>query len=309
MSVYSTPAGPVYERDPEQDLTTQEIAERYGVSVIAVGNWCRKGHLVHAYRTPVQRGGGIIALEWRVPEAVLTEFTPPNPKGGRPSRLAPARGRDVVDPAAMVLAAGEYGGWTLEEVWDVNEEYVRGLAWGASERSALTEFVAGQAQAFLATKGEAPPPVAPPDRGVRGDRVWTAEGGEVGLLVDVDEEGVRLMLVSEMVAVAHVLPHGDGRVLGLALAGGRLEEPFYDYGGRGGVFTALVVEEKGEGARFPLVVKVRQGAGRPGPEGMRPEDGLTTLSLALSRWEGRRLGVALSDFLLLRSLRNALARE
>lgn len=308
MTVSFSASSPVYARDPEKDLTTQAIASRYGISVIAAGNWCRKGHLAHAYRAPVQRGNGLVGLEWRVPEASLAEFTPPNPKGGRPSQQMPA-GHDVVEPASVVLPEGVYKGWTLGEAWAADADYVRGVAWGHGVRSALQEFVSGQAQAFLAGKGEAPPPATAPDTSARGERVHVVEGTEAVLFVDVDEVGARLLLVSGAVAVAHVLPHLDGRVLGLELATGRLEEPFYDYGGQEGLFTALAVQDKGESVRYPISLQVRQGAGRPGPEGMRPDEALTSLSLPLSRMEAKRLGVALSDFLLLRLLRSALVRE
>ena len=83
----SKPA-PSYPRDPDNDLTTRDLAERYGVSLVADGGWFRKGIIPpeHAYRVPVLRANGIVGLEWRVPAAALADFQPPDPKGGRPRR-------------------------------------------------------------------------------------------------------------------------------------------------------------------------------------------------------------------------------
>lgn len=77
-----------YQRDPDNDLSTRDIAERYGISLVAAGGWFRKGIIPHeyAYRVPVERAKGIIGLEWRVPAAALADFSPPNPKGGRPAK-------------------------------------------------------------------------------------------------------------------------------------------------------------------------------------------------------------------------------
>lgn len=74
-------------RDPENDLSTRDIAEMYGISIVAAGSWFRRGVIPekHAYRIPAARSNGIIGLEWRADrEYMLNEFKRPNPRGGRP---------------------------------------------------------------------------------------------------------------------------------------------------------------------------------------------------------------------------------
>ncbi|MET0624142.1 MAG: helix-turn-helix domain-containing protein [Pyrinomonadaceae bacterium] len=63
------------------DLTTKEVAIRFGLKDAAVRQWCRKGLLPNAYEEQTPRG----AL-WRIPEADLMGFTPPR-KTGRPPKV------------------------------------------------------------------------------------------------------------------------------------------------------------------------------------------------------------------------------
>jgi hypothetical protein len=65
-------------------LTTQQIAERYGVEVQTVSGWCKRG-LFPNVRLGPKTGRGAIYL---VPESDLDGFVPP--ERGRPTDAVPS---------------------------------------------------------------------------------------------------------------------------------------------------------------------------------------------------------------------------
>jgi predicted site-specific integrase-resolvase len=60
-------------------LTTEQVAERYGVEVQTVSRWCQRGLFPNLERGP-RTGRGAIYL---IPESDLENFTPP--RMGRPT--------------------------------------------------------------------------------------------------------------------------------------------------------------------------------------------------------------------------------
>lgn len=60
-------------------LTTQQVAERYGVEVQTVGRWCQRGLFPNVVLGP-KTGRGAIYL---IPESDLENFVPPQ-RGPRP---------------------------------------------------------------------------------------------------------------------------------------------------------------------------------------------------------------------------------
>jgi len=65
------------------DLTTKEVAGRYGVGDAAVRQWCRRRLLPNAYEQPTPRG-----VVWRIPEKDLKGFEPPKKTGRPPTKSA-----------------------------------------------------------------------------------------------------------------------------------------------------------------------------------------------------------------------------
>jgi hypothetical protein len=63
-----------------QELTTAQVAERLGVSVVTVRLWCRRGLFPNAYEQQTPRGA-----VWMIPESDLKGFEPPK-KTGRPPK-------------------------------------------------------------------------------------------------------------------------------------------------------------------------------------------------------------------------------
>lgn len=61
------------------DLTTKEVALRFGLQDAAVRNWCRRGLFPNAYEEHTPRGN-----VWRIPARDLEGFSPP--KMGRPPK-------------------------------------------------------------------------------------------------------------------------------------------------------------------------------------------------------------------------------
>jgi len=61
-----------------KDLSTAEVAERFGVTPANVRLWCKRGLLPHAYARKESRGD-----VWVIPEGDLKGFEPPK-KTGRP---------------------------------------------------------------------------------------------------------------------------------------------------------------------------------------------------------------------------------
>lgn len=62
------------------DLTTKQVAERYGVLDATVRLWRRRGLFPHAYEQETPRGS-----VWMIPERDLKGFEPPK-KTGRPPK-------------------------------------------------------------------------------------------------------------------------------------------------------------------------------------------------------------------------------
>lgn len=79
----------------EDFLTTDQVAERLGVSVAAVQSWIRKGKL-QAIKTTIRTGTGVIYL---VPAEVLLTFQ--RPKMGRPRQATPATREGDQEPAEL----------------------------------------------------------------------------------------------------------------------------------------------------------------------------------------------------------------
>lgn len=63
------------------ELTTKQVAERYGVSPITVRLWCRRGLFPHAYEQATPRGA-----VWMIPERDLGKFVMPKKTGRPPKR-------------------------------------------------------------------------------------------------------------------------------------------------------------------------------------------------------------------------------
>lgn len=73
-------------------LTTQQVAERYGVEVQTVSGWCRRGLFPNVVLGP-KTGRGAIYL---IPESDLEGFEPPRPgpqPAEAPSEMALAKRR------------------------------------------------------------------------------------------------------------------------------------------------------------------------------------------------------------------------
>lgn len=60
-----------------KELSTSEVAERFGVASRSVRAWCARGHFPNAYEQQTTRGP-----IWMIPESDLEGFIPP--KAGRP---------------------------------------------------------------------------------------------------------------------------------------------------------------------------------------------------------------------------------
>ena len=63
-----------------RDLSTAQVAERFGVTPANVRVWCRRGLLAGAYELEESRGP-----VWMIPESALAGFEPPK-KTGRPPK-------------------------------------------------------------------------------------------------------------------------------------------------------------------------------------------------------------------------------
>lgn len=71
-----------------KDLSTSQVAERFGVTAANVRLWCQRGLLPNAYVRKESRGD-----VWMIPEGDLKTFEPPK-KTGRPRKaetIAPPR--------------------------------------------------------------------------------------------------------------------------------------------------------------------------------------------------------------------------
>lgn len=64
-----------------KDLSTSQVAERFGVTAANVRLWCQRGLLPNAYVRKESRGD-----VWIIPESDLKEFEPPK-KTGRPRKV------------------------------------------------------------------------------------------------------------------------------------------------------------------------------------------------------------------------------
>lgn len=64
------------------DLSTSDVAARFGVSPITARLWCRRGLFPNAYEHPTPRGP-----VWMIPPSDLKGFDPPK-KTGRPPKSA-----------------------------------------------------------------------------------------------------------------------------------------------------------------------------------------------------------------------------
>ena len=211
--------------------------------------------------------------------------------------------QDLSAPAAIVLPTGPHKGYSLAEAFAADPDYVRRLAWAAGPRDPIDDYVRSQAAAYLQTLGEQPLPPLPPDTSPQGQRLYSLTGEGVTLFVDLDDNGARFLMATDSEVVAHHLPDLDARVLAVDLVAGRLSDNFYHYGGQTTTCTSLSVQDKGESFRYPVRLEVRQGAGVATADGIRPDDHPRSLTLQISRYEARKLGLTLSDHLLARSIR------
>jgi uncharacterized protein YjcR len=67
-----------------QELTTAQVAEKFGVSPITARLWCRRGLFPNAHEQQTARGP-----VWMIPESDLLAFDPPK-KTGRPPKAKEA---------------------------------------------------------------------------------------------------------------------------------------------------------------------------------------------------------------------------
>lgn len=67
------------------DLSTKDVAARFGVDAPAVRQWCRRGLFPNAYEEQQERG-----TVWKIPEGDLDGFERPK-KTGRPPKQKAAR--------------------------------------------------------------------------------------------------------------------------------------------------------------------------------------------------------------------------
>ncbi len=106
--------------------------------------------------------------------------------------------------------------------------------------------------------------------------------------------------------VAHFLDVEDARVLAADLATGRLPDKFVDYKGSAHgpngkpISRVFKVEDRGDDQRAPIVMQVANGPGQVIGEGAIKPDGKPDVEIAilLTRWQARRLGHALTAYLL-----------
>ncbi|HIQ06679.1 MAG TPA: hypothetical protein EYH31_13535 [Anaerolineae bacterium] len=104
---------------------------------------------------------------------------------------------------------------------------------------------------------------------------------------------------------SHYLDVEDARVLCFDLAQGHLPERFLDYKGsptaRNGkpLSRVLKVEDRGQRARNPIVIQISNGPGERVGEGAIKPAGKPDVELAilLSRWQARRLALAVQAHL------------
>ncbi len=68
-----------------KQLTTREVAEKYGVKQITVRVWCEKGVFKNAYKETSPRGDF-----WQIPESDLKGFEPQK-RRGRPTSENPSK--------------------------------------------------------------------------------------------------------------------------------------------------------------------------------------------------------------------------
>jgi hypothetical protein len=76
-----------------KELTTTEIAERFGVEPRVARRWCEEKRFPNAHQLPVVVGRG---KPWLVPESDFDNFVPPKPGrklSGSPSPYALAKRR------------------------------------------------------------------------------------------------------------------------------------------------------------------------------------------------------------------------
>lgn len=111
--------------------------------------------------------------------------------------------------------------------------------------------------------------------------------------------------------VAHYLNVADARPLMQDLATGGLHEPYTEYkgsrSGDGAVSRILTVKEKPE-ARSPIIIELATGPGEVVGEGAIKPKGKPTSEVAvfLSRWEARKLALAVLEHLQARAVAAAI---
>jgi len=102
----------------------------------------------------------------------------------------------------------------------------------------------------------------------------------------------------------HFLDVADARVIMRDLATGRLREPYTEYkGSRNGdgkpISRVLTIKDRGQEARNPIVIELANGPGEVVGEGAIKPAGKPTAEVAifLSRWEARKLALAVLEWL------------
>lgn len=111
--------------------------------------------------------------------------------------------------------------------------------------------------------------------------------------------------------IAHYLDLADARPLLQDLAAGGLPEPYTEYkgsrDGEGAVSRVLTVKDKPE-ARSPIIVELASGPGEViGQGAIKPKGKPTTqVAVFLSRWEARKLALAVLEHLQARAVAEAL---
>ena len=234
-------------------------------------------------------------------------------------------------PNDFVMPYDKHKGKTLAEILTTDQAYIEWLAVNMVPRTDTGREIKTMAAAILttATNGKQATPKATNGRNQnKGSSAATTGSGEqtpdrpriyseitrsVILHVEdaLDIGKVRVFLLSykrgqgASATAAHYLDVEDARVLAADLAQGRLSEKFTDFKGTANsqdgnpVSRVFKLDDRGDGQRAPIVLQVANGPGQVVGEGAVKPAGKPDVEIAilLTRWQARRLGHALQNYL------------
>ncbi len=238
-------------------------------------------------------------------------------------------------PNDFVMPYDKHKGKTLAEILTTDQAYVEWLAVNMVPRTDTGREIKTMAAAILttATNGKQATPKAtngqdqstassattttPGEQTSARPRIYSEITRSVILHVEdaLDIGKVRVFLLSykrgqgASATAAHYLDVEDARVLAADLAQGRLSEKFTDFKGtanvNGGnaaakpVSRVLKLDDRGDKQRAPIVLQVATGPGQVVGEGAVKPAGKPEVEIAilLTRWQARRLGHALQNYL------------